>query len=216
MNVGPRIKEIRTRLGLTLQDFAKKIGISISTLSDLENGKTNPSTDTLISLAKNVNVNLEWVLLGKGNVFRTFENKTNVKKVPWLKGNVKTDKRGNIILDRAKESFLSNGLVPLLKDDQAYFLWEYGGDNLEPFIYPGDVVLINTSLEMRQDIISGQIYLCKMQDGWITLKVLVQEAQDQICCLNFNPNYQPVSFKLKTEINKYVLGKVQWIGRTIA
>jgi len=215
MDVGKRIKKIRTKLGLTLQGLSQKIDVSISTLSDLENGKTKPSTDTLISLVKNLNVNLEWLLLGKGEPFRNIEGKKELK-LPWIRGSLKTNKQGEIILDKAL--FLRNDeVLPLaVKSKEKFFLWEYGGDNLEPFIYPGDVVLINTSLEVRQDIISGQIYLCKMQDGWITLKVLVQEAQDQICCLNFNPNYQPVSLKLKTEISKYVLGKVQWIGRTIA
>lgn len=40
---GAEIKEIRRSLFMTQQEFAKKIGVHLVTVSDWENGKRNPS-----------------------------------------------------------------------------------------------------------------------------------------------------------------------------
>src|SRR3954468_4971452 len=50
--VGPRLKRLRTRRGVTLTELAAKTGISKSTLSRLENGERKPSLELLLPLAE--------------------------------------------------------------------------------------------------------------------------------------------------------------------
>jgi transcriptional regulator with XRE-family HTH domain len=50
--VGPRLKRIRTRRGVTLTRLAAETGISKSTLSRLETGQRKPSLELLLPLAQ--------------------------------------------------------------------------------------------------------------------------------------------------------------------
>lgn len=51
MKLGDRLREIRQQQEQTLLQVAKSTGLSVSYLSDLERGRTNPSIDTLERLA---------------------------------------------------------------------------------------------------------------------------------------------------------------------
>lgn len=57
--VGPRLKRLRTRRGVTLTELAAKTGISKSTLSRLESGQRKPSLELLLPLALAHQVPLE-------------------------------------------------------------------------------------------------------------------------------------------------------------
>ena len=50
--VGPRLRELRHRRGLTLADLAERTGISESTLSRLEGGSRKPTLELLLPLAE--------------------------------------------------------------------------------------------------------------------------------------------------------------------
>ncbi len=51
VEVGQRLREIRTDCGLTIRDLAKKSGLNVNTISMIENGKTSPSLETLQQLS---------------------------------------------------------------------------------------------------------------------------------------------------------------------
>jgi transcriptional regulator with XRE-family HTH domain len=57
--VGPRLKALRTRRGITLTALAAKTGISKSTLSRLETGQRKPSLELLLPLAEAHQVRLD-------------------------------------------------------------------------------------------------------------------------------------------------------------
>ena len=57
--VGPRLKRLRTRRGITLTALAAKTGISKSTLSRLESGQRKPSLELLLPLAEAYQVPLD-------------------------------------------------------------------------------------------------------------------------------------------------------------
>jgi transcriptional regulator with XRE-family HTH domain len=51
-DVGPRLKRVRTRRGVTLTELAAATGISKSTLSRLETGRRKPSLELLLPIAQ--------------------------------------------------------------------------------------------------------------------------------------------------------------------
>ncbi|MFF9865226.1 MULTISPECIES: helix-turn-helix domain-containing protein [unclassified Streptomyces] len=51
-DVGPRLKRLRTRRGITLTSLAEATGISKSTLSRLESGQRRPSLELLLPIAQ--------------------------------------------------------------------------------------------------------------------------------------------------------------------
>ena len=54
--VGKRLKDLRTRRGFSLRELADRSGLSINTLSLIENGKSSPSVSTLQQLARALDV----------------------------------------------------------------------------------------------------------------------------------------------------------------
>jgi repressor LexA len=64
MNLGLRIKKFRLALGLTQNELAQKAKISRSYLADVENGRYNPSLNTLENIAEALNVPTD-KLIGK-------------------------------------------------------------------------------------------------------------------------------------------------------
>ena len=67
--IGTRIKEIRKGDGLTLEKFGAKIGITAASLSTIENGKSNPSVQTVLMICREFNVNEDWLRYGTGEPF---------------------------------------------------------------------------------------------------------------------------------------------------
>ena len=54
--LGPRLKEIRLKTGLSLREVARQLEVSPSFVSQIENGKSLPSVATLYALAKLLSV----------------------------------------------------------------------------------------------------------------------------------------------------------------
>ena len=63
--VGKRIRTWRKANGMTLAQVCKIIGIALGTLSELENGLTYPSAQTLAKFEKYTDINIRYVLLGE-------------------------------------------------------------------------------------------------------------------------------------------------------
>ncbi len=56
--LGLRIREIRKSNKLTQEQLAEKIGIEIPSLSNIENGKNYPNSETIEKIAKGLNVQI--------------------------------------------------------------------------------------------------------------------------------------------------------------
>lgn len=59
--ISSRIKELRTSLKLTQNQFAETLNISTVSISSYETGAKTPSLDMIISIAKKYNVSLDWL-----------------------------------------------------------------------------------------------------------------------------------------------------------
>jgi len=68
MTIGQRIKDFRSKKGYKVKELADIIGVSQGTLSDIENGKTRPSADTIAALVRNTDINPSWLLTGEGRI----------------------------------------------------------------------------------------------------------------------------------------------------
>ncbi|OGW27900.1 MAG: hypothetical protein A3K09_06655 [Nitrospinae bacterium RIFCSPLOWO2_12_FULL_47_7] len=67
---GKRLKSWRKSESLTLMKLGALIGISQSSLSELENGKSLPSAGTLRGLCLKTDLDLYWLLTGEGSMSR--------------------------------------------------------------------------------------------------------------------------------------------------
>ncbi len=85
MGIGNRIKKYRLNKGLKGVEFSKIIGISSGSLSELEKENTKPSADTIISIINKTDINVYWLLIGKGEM-----EVSNLFKYDLLKQTIKT------------------------------------------------------------------------------------------------------------------------------
>ena len=65
-----RIKYLRKELNLSQQEFAEKIHISRSQLSYYESGTVNIPQRSQNEICEKFNVNKEWLLTGKGEMYK--------------------------------------------------------------------------------------------------------------------------------------------------
>lgn len=65
--IGPRLKEVRKSLNLTQEQIKEETGLSIGFISGIETGKKRPSSILLFYLAHKHNVNVNYLLTGRGD-----------------------------------------------------------------------------------------------------------------------------------------------------
>lgn len=68
---GQRIRAVRKRLGINGKDFAARLGIQNSYLSEIEHGKGNPTVAFFDRLHHVFQINLHYVISGKGEMLET-------------------------------------------------------------------------------------------------------------------------------------------------
>ncbi len=73
--IGPRIKDARTRAGLTQHDLGRRCGVSRAAIAQWENGTTRPSLAHLQRAADALGVWVSWIA-GEGAVESTAERPT--------------------------------------------------------------------------------------------------------------------------------------------
>lgn len=66
--VGNRIRQWRKAIPIKGYELAKILKISQGSLSDIENNKSLPSADTIAKFHTNTNINILWLLTGKGPI----------------------------------------------------------------------------------------------------------------------------------------------------
>lgn len=69
MTQGDRIKAIRKTLGLTLEKFGEKLGVTSVTMSRLENNNRNLTEQMAKAICREYNVDYTWLTTGEGDMF---------------------------------------------------------------------------------------------------------------------------------------------------
>jgi transcriptional regulator with XRE-family HTH domain len=72
-NQGERLKKIRKELKLSQEEFGKQLGLTRAAIAAVEANNNKFSNEVLCKLAMNFDVNLNYLLVGKGNIFNAAE-----------------------------------------------------------------------------------------------------------------------------------------------
>lgn len=70
MTQGERIKELRKALGLTLEKFGDRLGVTKVTISRIEKEERNLTDQMALSICREYGVNEEWLRSGYGEMFK--------------------------------------------------------------------------------------------------------------------------------------------------
>lgn len=69
MTQNERVKEIRKTLGLTLEKFGERIGVTRGSMSNIENGNRNLTEQMTKSICREFSVDYMWLNTGEGEMF---------------------------------------------------------------------------------------------------------------------------------------------------
>ena len=106
MDIGNKIKQLRTRQGLTLEELASRSELTKGFLSQLERDLTSPSIDSLSDILEALGTNLSEFFQEDKNdqfVFRSedfFVDERESCTVNWIVPNTQKNQMEPILLDR--------------------------------------------------------------------------------------------------------------------
>lgn len=69
MTHGERVKKVRKTLGLTLDKFGEKLGVTKTTVSRIENGVNNLTEQMTKAICREFSVDYIWLTTGEGEMF---------------------------------------------------------------------------------------------------------------------------------------------------
>ncbi|MCX6584908.1 MAG: helix-turn-helix transcriptional regulator [Candidatus Aminicenantes bacterium] len=69
VDIGQRISEVRKKLRLPQKEMAITLQIAPSYLCEIEKGNSNPGPELFVRLASEFNVNMNYLFMGKGDMF---------------------------------------------------------------------------------------------------------------------------------------------------
>lgn len=69
MTQGERIREVRNALGLTLEKFGDRLGVTKVAISNLEKGNRNLTEQMAKAICREFNVDYMWLTTGDGEIF---------------------------------------------------------------------------------------------------------------------------------------------------
>lgn len=69
MTQGERIREVRSTLGLTLEKFGDRLGVTKVAISNIEKGNRNLTEQMTKAICREFNVDYMWLTTGDGEMF---------------------------------------------------------------------------------------------------------------------------------------------------
>lgn len=183
MDIAERFKELRKAKKMTQEKFADAIGISRSSLSQIEGGRILPSLDALKNAVNKLGVSYEYLFEDEpGQISVTQES-----LVPYTR---RTDRK---VQDQQVPLFnieATAGLVPLFQNSADQTPTDYlsiphlpkcdgavfvTGDSMYPLLKSGDIVCYKQITDKRNDIFYGEMYLISISmagEEYISVKYI--------------------------------------------
>lgn len=181
MTLAQRIKIIRKQLEMSQTEFANAIGITQTSLSQIEGEKNGISYDVYKAIVGKFNVDPVWLMDGKGEMYISNEAKKKSGALP-LVVQISGDEEENIVMvDRKAAAGYLQGQsdpdyiakLPSFRlpgfYGKTFRAFEIIGDSMLPGIHPGDM-LVGGYVEELAHIKKGNVYIVVMHDGSIVAK----------------------------------------------
>lgn len=236
------MKAVRKKLGLSQQEMGEALKVNASAISQMENNHIKPSLDTLIVLSKTYQVDLHWLITGKGEMFVSNEEKTQAdttRNLNKIKAFINEELMG---LVKAKETAMNSEAfdLPVMGEIAAgnpvethssvldvvsvrrsmlhgqiddYICLRVNGHSMEPDVCHDDVVIIRRNQDW--DKLAGLICAVRI-DGSITLKKLsLDDKHKLIILLSLNEEYRPIVVNPSEHQDVSLLGSLHYLYRKL-
>jgi len=201
-NEAERYKFVLEKSGLSKTAFAESIGISRSHNYHLERGTQKPPREVLERLASAYNVNLNWLIHGKGSY--SLEN--NTVEIELFDQEAAAG-QGRDIADYVEKQY-----IPILYDflrphrpENLKAVYVSGDSMIDERINNGDIVIFNT----KQTEGNG-IYVVSIGNSLVVKRVDFDLTNQTITLISANPAYEPRRY------SGYELENIRVAGRVVA
>ena len=205
-----QLRRFRLGSGLKQKDIATFLGVTPTAISDYESGKRTPSLDMIVLLADRYDLNLSWLITGKGDMY----NSTHARAKPPGSGTVSLPVYAEIAAGIGIEA---EDLEPtetitipreiILDIPGPYYCFKVNGVSMEPELHTGDYAII-AGWQYDHDY-DGALCAFRSVDGML-IKRLVYDARGKRCLLvPLNPTHKIMKYDENSS-------DLQIIGRLIA
>ena len=199
--VGTKIKELRRKNKLTLEELAEKIGTSKQTINRYENGIiANIPTEKIVALANALGTTPQELMGWSDGEYSVtgvhVAEPIKIKRLPIL-GDLACGQP--IYADETRESFaMANGTL-----DADFCLRAHGDSMMGARIYDGDIVFIKS----QNSVDNGEIAAVIINDEATLKRVYFYPDENKLILTPENPRYAPLVY-LGTELEGIkILGK---------
>ena len=202
MTLAQRIKILRKQLGMSQTEFATEIGITQTSLSQIEGEKNGISYDVYKAIISRFGVDPIWLMDGKGEMFLSEKAKENSGAIP-LVVQVGSDEEENIVVvdKKAAAGYLQGqqdpdyiAKLPSFRlpgfYGKTFRAFEITGDSMLPGIHPGDMVVAAYE-ESLAHIRKGHVYVVVTHDGSIVAKRVTPLGDNTFELRSDNAGYDP-------------------------
>lgn len=203
MALSERIRGIRKHRKLTQTEMATELGITQTSLSQLEAGKNGISYEVFKALCERFDVDPTWLMDGVGEMYRSANATKKTGSVMPLVVTVESDGDENIVLVNAKAAagYLQHQQDPEYMASlpsfrlpgyygKTYRAFEVQGSSMLPAIVPGDI-LIGSYEDALSHIRNGSLYIIVLHDGSIVVKRVRASGFNRFELSSDNKEYQP-------------------------
>ena len=208
MNLGSRIKELRTEKRMTQAELGRVIGVTKVSISGYENNTRQPDNSILLKLAGYFNVSTDY-LLGKSNDKLSLSNgsapvnfsvaKQSIPVYGMIHAGEPTFADQYII----GETPITDKIIDKYGRDNLFAL-QVDGDSMSKVIAPGFIAVFAKDCEVE----NGDICAVLVDGENATLKRFKETSKAVILePESFNPIYKPLIFPKNIDQDFRILGK---------
>ncbi len=207
---GQRLRQRREVLGIRKHELAARIGVSLTTIQQYENGQM-PKGEFAVRLCETLQCSLDWLLAGRLETQAHAENPADrLVLVPTVEARLC---KGNFELSVAAMSHYAFRYDFLVHkgDPSSMVILRVAGDSMHPYIMNSDVALID---QKQTNPLPGLIYAVVIED-MVYLKIVNAEP-GKLLLASANPNFALIEI-VGSELGNSVriLGRAIWIGREL-
>lgn len=213
-NIGQRIKELRKMLGLTQKEFANRIGKSTISIAKWEAGDRTPDESTLKLIAKEFNVNEEWLKSGEGEMFVeglpiTSEEKEYIE-IPLYDVYASAGEGITNYEETPKPIKIDEWFARMvlgLSSTSGIFLIKAYGDSMYPTIKSGDY-LIGRFWEYEGFLLEGAVYIFRIGNELFIKRFRRDRANKKLIFTADNPNYESIIISEEEQEEIVIIGRM--------
>ncbi len=189
-NIHERLKYLRKTLGLSQEEFGKRIGKSLRTIQYWEAGTVHIPDTALKLISSTFGVSYEWLKEGKGEMW---ERKVLVKELKEKTEELLESFTQIPVVRRSWAGFTMEvgGWVLVSKDTGGQLAVQVKGDSMEPSLRDGDLVVFKLYTGDFSDIPNGKVVVVRDKNGELLVRRLVR-IDGVMMLVPDNPKYPPM------------------------